>query len=80
MTPTTTRSAAARDTLLFINAFRPIQSEVTALANRVKLTTASRKVLLAADALQIRSGGRGAAAGKPLPFTPAWAGEEQPRG
>jgi hypothetical protein len=79
VTPTTTRSTAARDTLLFIDAFRPIQGEVTALANRVRFTTASRKVLLAADALQIRRGGRCAAAGKPLP-APAWAGEEQPRG
>lgn len=78
MTPTTIRSTAARDTLQFIDAFRPIQGEVTALANRVKFTTASCKVLLAADALQIRRGGRCAAAGKALPSTPAWPEEEQP--
>jgi len=45
--------AAARDTLQFIEAFRPIQDKITALASSVKFTMDSRKALLAADALQI---------------------------
>jgi hypothetical protein len=45
--------AEARDTLQFIEAFRPILDKITALASSVKFTMDSRKALLAADALQI---------------------------
>lgn len=53
--------AAARDTLQFIDAFRPIQDKVTAFANSLKFTMASRKASLAADALQIYSIAKGIA-------------------
>lgn len=53
--------AAARDTLQFIDAFRPIQDKVNALANSLKFTMASRKALLAADALQIYNIAKGIA-------------------
>ena len=46
---------AARDTLQFIEAFRPVQDKVTAFANSLKFTMSSRKATLAADALQIYS-------------------------
>ena len=52
---------AARDTLQFIDAFRPIQDKVTAFANSLKFTMASRKASLAADALQIYSIAKGIA-------------------
>ena len=45
--------SAARDTLQFIEAFRPMQDKVTAFADSLKFTIASRKASLAADALQI---------------------------
>jgi len=44
---------AARDTLQFIEAFRPVLDKVTAFADSLKFTMASRKALLTADALQI---------------------------
>lgn len=47
--------AAARDTLQFIEAFRPVQDKVTAFASSLKFTMSSRKATLAADALQIYS-------------------------
>jgi hypothetical protein len=53
--------SAARDTLQFIDAFRPIQDKVTAFANSLKFTMASRKATLAADALQIYSIAKGIA-------------------
>jgi AraC-like DNA-binding protein len=53
--------AAARDTLQFIDAFRPVQDKVTALANSLKFTMASRKASLAADALQIYNIAKGIA-------------------
>lgn len=53
--------AAARDTLQFIDAFRPIQDKVTAFANSLKFTMASRRASLAADALQIYSIAKGIA-------------------
>ena len=52
---------AARDTLQFIDAFRPVQDKVTAFANSLKFTIASRKANLAADALQIYSIAKGVA-------------------
>ena len=52
---------AARDTLQFIEAFRPVQDKVTAFANSLKFTMASRKASLAADALQIYSIAKGIA-------------------
>ena len=52
---------AARDTLQFIEAFRPVQDKVTAFANSLKFTMASRKASLAADALQIYSIAKGVA-------------------
>ncbi len=52
---------AARDTLQFIEAFRPVQDKVTAFANSLKFTMASRKANLAADALQIYSIAKGVA-------------------
>lgn len=53
--------AAARDTLQFIEAFRPIQDKITALANSLKFTMASRKAVLAADALQVYNIAKGIA-------------------
>jgi len=53
--------AAARDTLQFIEAFRPVQDKVTALASSLKFTMASRKASLAADALQIYNIAKGIA-------------------
>lgn len=44
---------AARDTLQFIDAFRPVLDKVTAFAKTLRYTMASRKASLAADALQI---------------------------
>ncbi|MDQ3283585.1 MAG: hypothetical protein M3Q69_19455 [Acidobacteriota bacterium] len=44
---------AARDTLQFIEAFRPVLDKVSAFASHLKFTIASRKASLAADALQI---------------------------
>ena len=44
---------AARDTLQFIEAFRPVLDKVSAFANALKFTIASRKASLAADSLQI---------------------------
>src|ERR1051326_198755 len=52
---------AARDTLQFIEAFRPVQDKVSAFANSLKFTMASRKANLAADALQIYSIAKGIA-------------------
>lgn len=52
---------AARDTLQFIEAFRPVQDKVTAFANSLKFTMASRKASLAADSLQIYSIAKGIA-------------------
>ena len=104
--------AAARDTLQFIEAFRPMQDKITALARSLKFTMASRRAALAADSLQIydiakgiaRDPGAAAIAshvenlkrdlgrrGRPKgsvnaakqpapPFTPARAGEGQPKG
>src|ERR1051326_1442184 len=51
----------ARDTLQFIEAFRPVQDKVSAFANSLKFTMASRKANLAADALQIYSIAKGIA-------------------
>src|ERR1041385_3945242 len=53
--------ASARDTLQFIEAFRPIQDKVNALANSLKFTMASRKATLAADALQVYNIAKGIA-------------------
>ena len=53
--------AAARDTLQFIDAFRPVQDKITALASSLKFTMASRKASLAADALQIYNIAKGIA-------------------
>ena len=52
---------AARDTLQFIEAFRPIEDKVMAFAKSLKFTMASRKASLAADALQIYSIAKGVA-------------------
>src|ERR1051326_19458 len=52
---------AARDTLQFIEAFRPVQDKVTAFANSLKFTMASRKATLAADALKVYSIAKGIA-------------------
>src|SRR3954453_16072701 len=52
---------AARDTLQFIEAFRPVQDKVTAFANSRKFTMAPRKASPAADALQIYSIAKGVA-------------------
>lgn len=54
-------TASARDTLQFIEAFRPIQDKVTALANSLKFTMASRKATLAADSLQVYNIAKGIA-------------------
>jgi hypothetical protein len=53
--------AAARDTLQFNEAFRPIQDKITAFAASLKFTMSSRKANLAADALQIYSIAKGVA-------------------
>lgn len=53
--------ASARDTLQFIDAFRPVQDKITALANSLKFTMASRKATLAADSLQIYNIAKGIA-------------------
>lgn len=45
--------ATARDTLQFIEAFRPVLDKVTAFARNLQYTMNSRKASLAADALQI---------------------------
>ena len=45
--------AAARDTLQFIEAFRPVLDKVTAFARNLRYTMNSRKASLAADSLQI---------------------------
>jgi len=52
---------AARDTLQFIEAFRPVQDKVTAFASSLKFTLASRKASLVADSLQIYSIAKGVA-------------------
>jgi len=52
---------AARDTLQFIEAFRPVQDKISAFANSLKFTMASRKASLTADALQIYSIAKGIA-------------------
>lgn len=52
---------AGHDTLQFIEAFRPVLDKVTAFANSLKFTMASRKASLAADALQIYSIAKGIA-------------------
>jgi len=44
---------AARDTLQFIDAFRPVVDKFTAFAKSLQFTMSSRKASLAADALQI---------------------------
>jgi hypothetical protein len=53
--------SAARDTLQFIEAFRPVQDKLTALAKSLKFTMDSRKATLVADALQIYSIAKGVA-------------------
>lgn len=53
--------AAARDTLQFIDAFRPVHDKVTAFARSLKFTMALRKASLAADALQTYSIAKGVA-------------------
>ncbi|HJQ37195.1 MAG TPA: hypothetical protein VKB93_08655 [Thermoanaerobaculia bacterium] len=52
---------AARDTLQFIEAFRPVLDKVSAFASNLKFTIASRKASLAADALQIYDIAKGVA-------------------
>jgi hypothetical protein len=44
---------AARDTLQFIEAFRPVVDKFTAFAKNLQFTMSSRKASLAADSLQI---------------------------
>jgi hypothetical protein len=46
-------SQAARDTLQFIEAFRPVLDKVESFTNSLRFTVASRKAALTADALQI---------------------------
>lgn len=53
--------AAARDTLQFIDAFRPVLDKVTSFANNLRFTIASRKASLTADALQIYDIAKGVA-------------------
>lgn len=53
--------SAARDTLQFIEAFRPMQDKVAAFADSLKFTLASQKASLAADALQIYQIAKGVA-------------------
>jgi hypothetical protein len=45
--------ASARDTLQFIDAFRPVLDKVSAFAKNLQFTLNSRKASLASDALQI---------------------------
>lgn len=52
---------AARATLQFIDAFRPVYDKLMRLASSLKFTMSSRKAHLAADALQIYWIGRGLA-------------------
>ena len=52
---------AARDTLQFIEAFRPVLDKVTAFTKSLKFTLDSRKATLAADALQIYDIAKGVA-------------------
>jgi len=52
---------AARDTLQFIEAFRPVQDKLTAFAKSLRFTMDSRKASLATDALQIYSIAKGVA-------------------
>jgi hypothetical protein len=52
---------AARDTLQFIEAFRPVLDKVAAFADSLKFTLASRKAVLTADALQIYDIAKGVA-------------------
>jgi hypothetical protein len=52
---------AARDTLQFIEAFRPVLDKVSAFASTLKFTVASRKASLVADALQIYDIAKGVA-------------------
>ncbi len=52
---------AARATLQFIEAFRPVQDKVTAFANSLKFTMDSGKASLAADALQVYAIAKGVA-------------------
>jgi len=52
---------AARDTLQFIEAFRPVLDKVNAFADSLKFTIASRKAVLTADALQIYNIAKGVA-------------------
>lgn len=51
----------ARDTLQFLEAFRPVLDRIAALAQSLKFTMASRKATLAADALQIYDIAKGVA-------------------
>ena len=50
-----------RDTLQFIEAFRPVQDRLMALTNSLKFTMAARKARLASDALQVYSLAKGLA-------------------
>ena len=52
---------AARDTLQFIEAFRPVLDRVLAFGKSLQFTMAARKATLAADALQIYSISKGLA-------------------
>jgi hypothetical protein len=52
---------AARDTLQFIEAFRPIHDKIVSVANRLKFTLNSRRATLAADSLQIYNIAKGVA-------------------
>ncbi len=52
---------AARDTLQFIEAFRPVLDKVSAFANSLRFTMNSRKASLALDALQIYDIAKGVA-------------------
>lgn len=53
--------AAARDTLQFIEAFRPVADKVVSVAKSLSDTMAARKATLAADALQVYSIAKGLA-------------------
>jgi len=53
--------AAARDTLQFIEAFRPVLDKVSAFASSLRFTMNSRKASLALDALQIYDIAKGVA-------------------
>jgi hypothetical protein len=52
---------AARDTLQFIEAFRPVADKVVSVAKSLTDTMAARKATLAADALQVYSIAKGLA-------------------